>query len=153
MNGGAIIALFTLLGHFDQVKVQPTLLWIAFGVFAFGETLALGSVLLGYISQNMIMLLEHAQAESIYWNMTVGRPSKLNDTKRGTYLLRWAIVLAFLSLCAFTVGAGLSMAAVSLKAASPAPTTAPAASPAPPAAAAAKPVAIVAPIAKPEAAH
>jgi hypothetical protein len=68
LNGGAIVALFTVLAHFDQLTVVGWRLWVAFGVFCSGVVFALTSLLLGFLSSNSNSFAEQADADFIYFH-------------------------------------------------------------------------------------
>jgi hypothetical protein len=134
LNGGAIVALFTVLAHFDQLTVVGWRLWVAFGVFCSGAVFALTSLLLGFLSSNSNWYAEQADANFIYFhsrgeNETASKLKAQREKamKSGPKLWISAATLSAVSILAFAVGSGFALWAVKLKpadAATAAPSTA-----------------------------
>jgi hypothetical protein len=113
-NGGAMVALFTLIGNHGALKPDTTLIWWSFAAFVAGLVFALLSSLGAHISQNLYYIL----AQAIAWNardQVHGGPAG-HDLERpynlGTIAQRGATVAAIVSLAGFAAGAGLALAAV-----------------------------------------
>lgn len=118
LNGGAIVALFTLLGHFDHLIVQPSWLWKAFGAFVLGLTSVMIAIVLAYFAQNEFMRVENGIGEALYAEITgsISASDVKSHEARGTVLLWGAIVGVLISLAFFVIGAGLASYAVTLRA-------------------------------------
>jgi hypothetical protein len=122
LNGGAIVALFTVLAHFDQLSVVGWRLWLAFSVFCTGVVFALCALLVGFLSANSNWFAEQSDAEFIYFH-NLGdvqtaeekKADRQKAAKSGTRLWVSAAVLAAASVLAFAVGSGVALWAVKLK--------------------------------------
>jgi amino acid transporter len=122
LNGGAVVALFTLLGHFDQLTVSSALLQKAFSAFIIGAVLALSTILVGFVSSNLSWLGEQAGGDFIYFHH-IGDPAlsaarKDEETKwitGSTHLWKFAALVSVLSLISFAAGSDFALKAVSIK--------------------------------------
>lgn len=114
VNGGAMIALFTLIGS-GKVKFDMSGLWIAFAFFAAGIVFSLSAYLFGHLAQDQFYLA----AQSHAWNaqaILAGRAPVYDELKhktRGSRLLIAAVSVAVLSLVGFIIGASATFASVS----------------------------------------
>lgn len=115
LNGGAIVALFTLLGHVESLSVRAAPLWWGFAAFAGGLTFAVLSNVIGYLAQDQFFDIEGTTAEQTY--VAICNPSAAAPHSPAAHALavkthRVALVMMALSLIGFVAGAGLSLAAV-----------------------------------------
>jgi hypothetical protein len=108
VNGGAIIALFTLIGsNAELARSAPgPSLWIAFAAFAFGLATTVGAIIAGYFMQ-----FNYAVATTYQmWNKgfeIVSAEPPYNIQQPFNLGKRWewaAIALVGLSLVSFVVG-------------------------------------------------
>ncbi len=108
VNGGAIIALFTLIGSNAGMGQAATgvSLWVAFGAFAIGLTTTIGAIISGYFMQVQYTFVTTMQM----WNKQceIAGEDQQNDfqkhLKRGAAWEYTAIALVVLSLVSFVVG-------------------------------------------------
>jgi hypothetical protein len=113
VNGGAIVALFTFLGH-DGERLNLRLLWWSFASFSLGLIFVLAAFLAAFYSQLFFMNTSQYQM----WNSQleiVGRNPEhdfIAEFKKGNCALIVAIALAVLSLIVFVVGAGFALGGV-----------------------------------------
>lgn len=115
VNGGAIVALFTLLGN-ASMKVDAARIWYAFFAFALGIFATLASNLVAYITQSAYFQQDTSSA----WNaqeLMHGRPPKWQkaldrEIKIGGFTEWTALVAAVVGLLAFLVGSMLALSAV-----------------------------------------
>lgn len=111
VNGGAIVALFTILGH-DGGHFEMHRLWWAFVCFSLGLVFVLGAFLAAFYSQLFFMNSSAYQM----WNsqlQIMGEPAKyeiIPEFKKGNRALAVGVSLALLSLVAFVTGAGFALA-------------------------------------------
>ena len=122
LNGGAVVSLFTLLGHFDQLEIAGTQLWIAFASFAAGLVASLGTILAGFLSSNGSWLAEAAAADFIYYSSVGDMPSAERDrmrmvegNSRSARLWVFAALAGASSIVLFAIGSGLALSAVQLR--------------------------------------
>jgi hypothetical protein len=122
LNGGAIVALFTVLAHFDQLAVVGWRLWLAFGCFCTGVVLALCGLLVGFFSSNANWLAEQASGDFIYFhslgdadNVALQQAAQQKASKLGGKLWSFAAGLAAISILTFAAGSGVALWAVQLK--------------------------------------
>jgi len=113
LGGGAVIALFTLLGHLDQLQPDLGLLWWSFRLFIAELVLVQLAVALGYLSQNALMRAEFVKAETSFHEAAGRRLDwTTKDESRGNRLLWGAIAAVVASIVLFAVGSGLALYAV-----------------------------------------
>jgi hypothetical protein len=117
-NGGAIVALFTVLGHGAATVVAPGKLTGAFTGFASGTLFAMLAAGMAFFTQNLFWAFEAAQAEFVY--QVIGadlagtaQPAPPTIPKFATNVL-WQLAVAFswASLFAFGVGSWLAIQAL-----------------------------------------
>jgi hypothetical protein len=116
INGGALVALFTLIGSNAHLRLVPLFVWSSFGAFAAGILLSLLANLGAFISQGQY----HATAQFTAWEaqrVMQDLPSGYADQAASAYRFgRQAeiagIVAALLALVAFVAGCGLALAGV-----------------------------------------
>lgn len=112
VNGGAIIALFTLVGS-GAVRVVGDAIWWAFAAFSMGLALALASNICGYLGQAYWLLDSSARL----WNARDrmhGRPGSRPTDKwdaNGMKAAYASFFTATLALLAFIAGAWLALSA------------------------------------------
>lgn len=116
INGGAIVALFTLIGNLDKVHlgINARLLWWSFGAFVFGLTITIAAQAASARSQFHLSLRAKRQA----WNEQArifGLPDE-HDAKapfeRSERWLRLMWLASAGALAVFFLGALLAMSAV-----------------------------------------
>ncbi|MEA1015578.1 hypothetical protein [Sphingosinicella sp. LY1275] len=115
VNGGAIVALFTLVGA-GAPGVNISALWLAFPAFATGLTFNLLSIAGAYFSQGWFM----RSSISTTWNKQAeihGLKGDYTELQQHEFAVgdRWqkgAAGAAIASLVAFIVGSALALAAV-----------------------------------------
>ena len=112
-NGGALIALFTLIGT-GKVTLDMGVLWIAFACFALGTAATQAGYLLGFLSQNQFYMLSTQRA----WNFSAQMDGKepphdeAAHFKAGYRWLYCGIASALLSLASFIAGCVLALISV-----------------------------------------
>lgn len=115
VNGGAVIALYTVIGNSGPMSLDAGNLWAAFGCFVAGLVLTLLACLGAFASQSYF----YASAQHEAWNeqarMLTGRLGGYDH--RSPYRLGyWAQIAgvgsAVLSVAAFALGAGLALSGV-----------------------------------------
>jgi hypothetical protein len=104
VNSGAIVALFTLLGHGDIVVVQRGLLLPACGRFAFGTAAALVAAGAWMLGQNSVIAADAQQLNGLYLQIFAFNrgemPNKFGVT-RGRFADFWRFAAAFGALASF----------------------------------------------------
>jgi len=115
VNGGAIVALFTLLGN-TTVIVERTGLWWAFLLFSFGLAATLFSNLTAYVTQSAYWQQDMGGAWNAQELMHGRAPKWEKDVRRSASLgqfFEWvALISAVLSLLAFLGGSWCALQAV-----------------------------------------
>lgn len=113
VNGGAMIALFSLLGK-TGVAIRPDWLWLAFGFFAAGLVCTLAATMAAFLSQQKFYLATVHQLWDTH-RVIAGEP-KVADTKglmkRGNSAMTAGIVAACFALLNFCIGCGFAFAGV-----------------------------------------
>lgn len=113
VNGGAMIALFTLLGN-GAVRFDVGLLWVAFGAFVVGLVATIGANALAYLMQVQYT----TAAANEMWNAaekSLGAEPRHNPSAafgRGQRFETAMVAAALAGLAAFCIGAGVALAAV-----------------------------------------
>lgn len=116
VNGGAIVALFTFIGHAKPELNSQSHLWVGFVCFAVGLAINIASIVFGFMSQAYFM----RGSVSATWNeqakMHGHEPQHVEVGEREMMVgNRWhalALTACVLSLVAFIVGAAFSLAGV-----------------------------------------
>jgi len=126
VNGGALIAMLTFLGHNQELAIRREL-WSGFGWLVVGLGAALGSIVCAYLSQQQFTHQEASAAEKIFMN-SYGNQAK-NEAAAGEHEARhlrqgamWqyiAIALALLSFGCFARGCYVTLGALVEASASP----------------------------------
>lgn len=113
LNGGADVALFTLLGHLEGWRMNQAKLLFAVLIFASGAVVTLIALLLGFISQSQFAIYEGAAAHRIH-DQLVGRPvtDELKAPTIGNVCWYSAVVAATLALGCFICGCLVAYCAV-----------------------------------------
>jgi hypothetical protein len=112
VNGGALVALFTLIGT-GKLAYSLVPLWTAFGAFVMGITAALTAYLFGYLSQNKFYFTASYRAMNLASQLG-GRPQEqdaITPQNAGMRMLNFSIAAAAASILLFVVGAGLALVA------------------------------------------
>lgn len=115
VNGGAIVALFTFLGH-DKAVISGEWLWWAFFAFAVGLACSLFAYVGAFMSQSDLMNLSAHQASASRNAMGLlpenPEQAKTEDKyrKRGERFVWLSVALAVVSLIGFVGGAGFALA-------------------------------------------
>lgn len=115
-NGGAIVALFTLLGNVDNARlaVDAGLIWWAFAAFTSGLVCTFVASFGAFFSQSFYMLSSQQEAWEKQAEM-LGAESKydhLAEYQKGEKAEFVGIVAAILSLILFAFGGGFALASV-----------------------------------------
>ena len=118
VNGGAIVAMLTYLGHYQVVSLH-TSLWVGFTLLLLGLGVALVTNALAYISQQHFTLHEHHSADQLYFNASESHDQEAESRglsarhfaigKRFQYP---AIVAAFVSFGFFALGCVFTLSAL-----------------------------------------
>ncbi len=117
LNGGAIISLFTLLGHVDALQIRPILLWTGFVFFTISIAGLLLAIYLTWQSQGFTLNQIMKAGESLASSIKAQQPGAFQvDTQTAQLKARRSTAaVVFAGLC-FITGCGASLAAVSIKA-------------------------------------
>lgn len=115
-NGGAIVALFTLLGNLDKAKlaIDPNLIWWAFAAFVIGLIATFISYFGAFFSQGFYMVSSAQEAWEKQSHM-LGLPAEFDHQspyKKGNVAEKTGIAAAMLGLLGFIAGSGIALAAV-----------------------------------------
>lgn len=116
INGGALVALFTLLGSKAPIHLDTRLLWLAFAAFAGGLALTLLANLGAFVSQwQYYVTCQYAAWDA--QKIMVSAPSTYDTAivraaSIGFVAQMAGTVSAVLALVAFVVGCGLAFAGV-----------------------------------------
>ena len=115
LSGGAILALFTLLGSQNFRPNRPWLI-TAFACFTLSLITWMVTVLLAYMAQNAIWHTEGKVAEMLFAEMVGAPPVKVEQAEfdRANRLLVGPIVVITLSILLFAGGAGAAFVSVLL---------------------------------------
>jgi hypothetical protein len=119
VNGGAIVALFTFLGHNDQTVTGH--LWWSFVCLVAGLAFALLAYAGAFLSQGYLMNLAEYRATGSRAGMGMLQPDPDQDENEKHYdrwggILVWtALALAILGILAFVAGAGFALAGLSVE--------------------------------------
>lgn len=113
INGGAIVAAFTLLSNqkIDQSSITQPTLWIGFGLFAIGLFAAVASSVAAYFAESDRSTAELAAPSNTYLAL-IGQPQQNAGETYSRYMARYgkwrvgAIVMGVLSLASFIAGSG-----------------------------------------------
>jgi hypothetical protein len=115
INGGAIIALFTLVAQGSNspfVKsVDQNLLVASFLAFVIGVAASAGATLCGFVAQQVLHGYEQRHVSADYYAMrgiSCVRPDEQNLT-RGNFWIVIGGIVAAISLIAFIVGSGMAL--------------------------------------------
>lgn len=115
VNGGALIALFTLIGNSGGLKFDVAALWWSFALFSIGLAGSLGSFLFAFLSQNQFYYVAFYLADNARAGLNDRPPPNdpKDDHKAGDRYLIAAIACAIGSLACFIAGAGFALFSVS----------------------------------------
>lgn len=115
VNGGAVVALFTLLGQGAGSAfvsaISPRLIIGAFALFSLGLVACIAATTIGYWSQQLITVAEQESLEH-HWEALhemQPRPLGAEEIDKANALVTWALGAAVLSLLFFMGGAGLAL--------------------------------------------
>jgi hypothetical protein len=119
VNGGALVALLTFLGHYENTAIQNDL-WLAFGYWSAGLACALATIVFAYITQQTLTYSEHAGAQFIFFNVYRGMERAEKEQRRehehyhelGGVLQIAGIQSALVSFAMFVVGCFEAMSAL-----------------------------------------
>lgn len=112
VNGGALVALFTLIGT-GRLPFATGPLWASFGAFVLGIAASLVAFLAGHASQNQFYLVSAHRAHNLAAQLA-GRTPVAEETLHltsGNRYLAGAVISAATSIVMFVIGAGLALAA------------------------------------------
>ncbi|WP_010186020.1 hypothetical protein [Sphingomonas sp. PAMC 26605] len=116
INGGALVALFTLLGSKAPPHFDARLLWYAFGFFALGLAMTLLANLSAFLSQAAfyaVSMMEAWDAQRAIGGLAAERTTDMHRAHRGGLHAQYAgVATAALALFAFVLGCGLAFAGV-----------------------------------------
>lgn len=112
VNGGALVALFTLIGT-GRLPFATGPLWSSFGAFVLGIAASLVAFLAGHASQNQFYLVSAHRSHNLAAELAGREPTaEVNSAlKLGKTCLTIAVVSAAASIVMFVIGAGLALAA------------------------------------------
>lgn len=112
VNGGALVALFTLIGT-GKLAFATLPLWSAFSAFVLGIAAALVAFLAGHASQDRLSvacaMTAHNRAAELAGSK--GKDDAANTHHEGNRLVNVASCSAALSILLFVTGSGLALAA------------------------------------------
>lgn len=115
VNGGAIVALYTVIGNSGAVSLDVGRLWAAFGCFVAGLVLTLLAYLGAFASQNFYYISSQLEA----WNHLIatqsdklGTHDHLTPYRQGYWAQIAGVGCASLGVLAFLIGAGFALAGV-----------------------------------------
>jgi len=117
INGGALVALFALVGAVSDrsaVKLDPSMLWLAFAAFAGGLALTMLANLGAFLSQNAFYVVATWQAWN-YQDLIEGKtPSRdvAATHRRGEQAQYAGTAAAVFALVAFVIGCGFALRGV-----------------------------------------
>lgn len=119
VNGGALIALFTLIAQGTRTPfiahVYPPTLWCSFLGFVVGIISAIASIFVGYVSQlslseaEQLELISKKEVQAGLADQTSNEKKKDSLIDRGNAILKGAIALNIISLAGFIVGSGFAL--------------------------------------------
>jgi len=116
INGGALIALFWLIGSNSHLRLALNFVWWSFSAFAIGAVLALLASLASYFSQGYYHCTALYQAWDAQQIMCGLSSSRADATKmafqRGRLAEIAGVAAALFSLIAFMLGCGLALGGV-----------------------------------------
>jgi len=125
INSGAIVALFTVLGHLDTLTVQTARLYWAFALFVAGALVAMLATLLTFRSQNDFWTVEQQTADRVFQELSAryGGSAAPTTPLPTAVVAAWtrpaSIACAVLSLVFFALGSGMALAGIQLAKATP----------------------------------
>jgi hypothetical protein len=123
LSGGAIVALFTLLGHTDGLTLHSTSLWLSFVCFTTSLVAVIMAIVFSYLAQTLNVKLDERAVFHMH-GMMMGHselgPVEPKDVKLVNWTTYWAMGFLLLSLLLFAVGGALALGAVQVRAAGPA---------------------------------
>ena len=116
INGGALVALFSLIGSSAHLQLKLDFVWAAFAMFAAGLVFSLVSNFAAFLSQGFF----HAASQYTAWEaqrFIFGLDAAYADNvarsyQRGRIAELSGVVAALAALIAFIVGCGLALAGV-----------------------------------------
>jgi hypothetical protein len=119
-NGGALVAMLTFVGNYDQQPLVIASLWLAFAMFVVGLVGTLAAIVFGYFAQGHATAASEAGAEKIFFGELRNHPQvenlktaeELKHIASGGILRTVAIVFALLSAAAFAGGAGFGISSL-----------------------------------------
>ena len=115
INGGALVALFTLVGGEARLHFDFGALWITFAVFAVGLTANIASYLCAYLCQNYYYLVAYEQADrarALAFGAAPEQDSITANHANGVWAQLGAILAAIVALACFIGGCGTALYAV-----------------------------------------
>lgn len=122
LNGGGIIAMFTLLGHSDLIRVAGSNVWAAFACFGLSFFCLFISIACSFFAQNDFMLSEWRLSENLYMELATEKlPEgwKKHDTtgliSRGSVIRNGAIATALLAAAFFVAAGGCALFGVQVR--------------------------------------
>lgn len=112
VNGGALVALFTLIGT-GKMPFATGLLWAAFIAFVLGIAASLVAFLAGHASQNQFYIVSAHRAHNLAAELAGRTPSSdVNGPMTfGNKCLKAAVASSAISIMLFVIGSGLALAA------------------------------------------
>lgn len=115
LSGGAIVSLFTLLGHAENLAFNGQLLWSAFALFAASLACAMVATFLAFFSQNSFLKEEWSMADTIFWEVAKGQPQPqlYKSSQVAKFSRPAAIVTAMCAVAFFILGGAAALFAVS----------------------------------------
>lgn len=114
LSGGAIVALFTLIGRTGGVELSPLALWWSFALFALALVLTMVALFVGWMGQDHYYDAEFRSAERQYHHL-VGRPYAEEvqaSWDKGSRTSIAAIIIAIAAMTSLAGGAATALFAV-----------------------------------------
>lgn len=112
INGGAVIALFTLVGGEAKLSFQIGTLWMAFAAFAAGLTANTVAYVCAYLSQNFYYMVSYENADRARakaFKRVLPECGVRENHRRGELTQNLAIGAAVLALASFISGCAFAL--------------------------------------------
>ena len=114
VNGGALVALFALIGSSARLAIHPRYLWAAFAFFALGLVFTMLAHLGAFLSQGFYAQATMVQLWDAQREMHGLAPTRdpAGPHRKGRHAELGGIVAALLALRGFVIGCGLAFVGV-----------------------------------------
>ena len=114
INGGAVVALFTLLGQ-PRVSAGSSAISLAFGLFATGLAFTLVASMASFFAQNSRLRSVEIRMQEALRAIQDGRPNRGDTRSRGTIPEKAGVAAAILSLIMFLTGAWMALTSINFR--------------------------------------